>query len=386
MQIRNARVFFRFSCLGTITLMPLLVLPAMIGVLVDESAMAESFAGWSASCNFSGAALVALLMSLRMHHLNLRTVATLGMFLAATADLLSIPSAGWPGLFLAVRFVAGFGTGAAYTAALAAFARYEDTDRGYGIFITLQFLVSGLGLYLLPVYSEVLSTAGMFTVLAALDAAAVMLARYLPGKAVDERAANRRASEMSVLLTTVAVSALLGFFVFEAANTAQFTYVERLGMALQFGEQRVGTGLLIASLVGIPGAFAIVLIGGRYGRIAPLLMGICISITGLILLTTTDSYPFYILGNCFIGFAWAFCLPFAQGLLASLDPDGSVLAAGSFVTTVGGAGGPGLAALLVDGGHYDRVFAMAIALLVLALISFAFANQKTPLQAQPSYD
>jgi hypothetical protein len=30
-QIRNARVFFRFSCLGTITLMPLPILPAMIG-------------------------------------------------------------------------------------------------------------------------------------------------------------------------------------------------------------------------------------------------------------------------------------------------------------------------------------------------------------------
>jgi MFS family permease len=376
-QIQNARVFVHLSCLGTIALMPLLILPAMIGVLVDQSGMAESFAGWSASCNFFGAALVALLMSLRMHHLSLRIFATLGLSLAAIADLLSVLSTGWPTLFLAVRFLAGIGTGAAYTAALAAFARYEDTDRGYGIFITLQFIVSGLSLYLLPVYSSTLGTTGMFFILAGFDSAGVLLARYLPGKAIDERPEKSRASEMSVLMTTVAASALLGFCVFEAANTAQFTYIERLGMALQFGEHKVGTSLLIASFIGIPGAFAIVLMGERYGRLKPLFAGIGVAITGLVLLIVTDTYPFYLLANCCIGFSWAFCLPFIQGLLASLDRDGSVLAAGSFTATIGGAGGPGLAALFVGGGHYDRVFLMGIALFILAVISFSIANRET---------
>ncbi len=376
MQILNARVFVRLSCLGTITLMPLLTLPAMVGVLVDQSGMSESFAGWSASCNFFGAAMVALLMSLRMHHLHLRAVATLGLSLAAVADVLSLLSTGWPALFLAARFLAGIGTGAAYTAALAAFARYEDTDRGYGIFITLQFIVSGLSLYFLPVYSSTLGTTGMFFILAGFDSAGVLLARYLPGKAIDERQTQGRASEMGVLMTTVAVSALLGFCVFEAANTAQFTYIERLGMALQFGEHKVGTAMLIASFMGIPGAFAIVLMGERYGRLKPLLSGIGIAVTGLVILIVTDSYAFYLLANCCLGFAWAFCLPFIQGLLASLDPDGSVLAAGSFTATIGAAGGPGMAALLVDGGNYDRVFMMGIVLFTLAVIGFSIANRK----------
>ena len=62
MQIRNVKAFARLSCLGTIALMPLLILPAMIGVLVDEAGMAESFAGWSASSGAAGPGLAALLV------------------------------------------------------------------------------------------------------------------------------------------------------------------------------------------------------------------------------------------------------------------------------------------------------------------------------------
>jgi hypothetical protein len=52
MHIPHFRHFALFSIIGTVTLMPLLVLPAMIGVLVDNAGMSESSAGWSASANF----------------------------------------------------------------------------------------------------------------------------------------------------------------------------------------------------------------------------------------------------------------------------------------------------------------------------------------------
>ena len=41
-------------------MMPLLVLPAMIGVLVDTADMSESFAGWSASIKLLGGTVVGL--------------------------------------------------------------------------------------------------------------------------------------------------------------------------------------------------------------------------------------------------------------------------------------------------------------------------------------
>ena len=46
MQIANLRQFSVYSVIGTVSFLPLLVLPAMVGVLVDEAALSESFAGW----------------------------------------------------------------------------------------------------------------------------------------------------------------------------------------------------------------------------------------------------------------------------------------------------------------------------------------------------
>jgi predicted MFS family arabinose efflux permease len=369
------RRFGIYSIIGTISLMPLLVLPAMIGTLVDETALSETQAGWSASLNFFGGAAAALLMALRMHRLDLRRVAVLAFSLAALGDLASAFSTGQASLFLPVRLVAGIGAGAAYTVVVAAFARLPDVDRGYGLFVTLQFIVSGIGLYLLPVYSTALGVEGMFLSIAALEIAALTLTTHLPGRASDQSNFHGVQSELHVLLAGATLLGALGFAIFEAANTAQFTYLERLGVSLTLSEQQIGTALLVASLAGIPGAFAIVLLGSRLGRMAPLTTGVGLSICGLLALITGESFASYLLGASLVGFSWAFCLPYIQGLLASLDPHGSAVAAGSASSTIGGSIGPGVAALALGGGSYTHVLGLSMCLLLIALGSFWLASR-----------
>jgi predicted MFS family arabinose efflux permease len=364
-----------YSLIGTISLMPLLVLPAMIGTLVDEAALTEAQAGWSASLNFFGGAAAALFLALRMHRLDLRRVAILAFAVAALGDLASAFLGNNATLFLPIRLFAGIGAGAAYTVAVAAFARLPDVDRGYGLFVTLQFIVSGLGLYILPLYSEALGVEGMFLSIAALDVAGLALTRFLPGRAIAGPARSGMKTELHVLLAWATLLGALGFAIFEAANTAQFTYIERLGVSLALTDQQIGSALLIASLAGIPGAFTIVLLGGRFGRMAPLTFGISLSICGLLALITGTSFGSYLVGASLLGFSWAFCLPYIQGLLAELDPHGSAVAAGAASSTIGGSIGPGLAALVV-GASYTRVFLLAICLLLAALASFWLAGRR----------
>jgi hypothetical protein len=277
---------------------------------------------------------------------------------------------------LPVRLAAGVGAGAAYTVVVAAFARLPDVDRGYGLFVTLQFIVSGIGLYLLPVYSRALGVEGMFLSIAALEIGVLALLRHLPGRAADCRSFGDQKSELHVLLSWAALLGALGFAVYEAANTAQFTYLERLGVSLSLSDQQIGSALLIASLAGIPGAFAIVLLGSRFGRLAPLSLGVGLSLCGLFALMTGDSFGDYLLGASLIGFSWAFCLPYIQGLLASLDPHGSAVAAGSASSTIGGSIGPGLAALALGSGSYTRVLGLSMCLLLIALLSFWLASRR----------
>jgi predicted MFS family arabinose efflux permease len=376
-RVSSFSQFCAYSVIGTVTLMPLLVLPAMVGILVDHAGMTESFAGWVASANFSGGALIGLLIALRIHRLDLKKTAMVGLVVAIGLDTLSaFVATPHPG-FLLLRFVTGVAAGAAHVAALSAFARHDDVDRGYGMFVTLQFVVSGLGLYVLPVYSEHLGASGMYLMFAVLQAIALLLLGTMPGKASDGWAGVQPKSEMAVLLGIITIIAMLGYGMFESANTAQFTYVERLGVSLDYTDQQIGTALMIASLIGIPGAFTIVIIGDRFGRVGPLSFGICVAIAGLVLLITTRSFAWYFAASCCLGLSWAFCLPYFQSLMAALDRHGSAIAAGSSAATVGGAVGPGMAALIVGDGMYQRVFMMSIALFMVAIACFVIATRRT---------
>jgi len=375
MQIPHLRHFAVFSVIGTVTLMPLLVLPAMIGVLVDNAGMSESLAGWSASINFLASAVVGLLMAVRIHHMNLRQVATFALALAVIADLVSGFTAGNTTFFFAARAVAGLLLGAAYITSVSSFARYDGYERGFGLFVTLQFIISGLGLYIVPVYADAMGAKGLFGLFAGMDVIALLLARFLPSEKAAEPGHGISGSELKILMTASAILAIVGFAVFEAANNAQFAYIERFGVALEISDQQVGVALLIASLVGIPGAFSIVIVGQRFGTLSPLVLGISIAIGGLLVLLNAESYGAYFFGGCCMGFSWAFCLPFIQSLLATIDRKGSAISAGTSFSTFGSAFGPGIAATVVAGGKYSNVFLLSIGLFVLTLALFFYANK-----------
>jgi predicted MFS family arabinose efflux permease len=378
MQIANLRQFFVCSVIGTVSFLPLLVLPAMVNVLVDEAGLSESFAGWVSSANFFGFSLVALLMAFRMHRVNLRRMATIAFAIVLTADVISAYLAAPTAAFLLIRFITGSASGAAQIAALSAIGRLDDAERGFGLLITLQFIVAALGCYILPVYSAEIGATGMFLLFAACDLLALALARHLPGRAIDESTGTERKSERNILFAAVTLLALLGYSFFEAAYTAQYTYLGRLGVSLAFSDHEVGTALMVASLAGIPGAFTIIVVGKRFGTIGPLAFGISIGILGLVILITSGEFAWYLMAGICMGFSWAFCLPFIQALMASLDPNGSALAAGASAASIGVAVGPGLAASVVDVGHYESVFLIAIALLIVSMASFFGSIRKTP--------
>jgi len=345
----------------------------MIGVLVDNAGMSEQWAGWSASANFMASAVIGLLVALRVHHLNLRRLTTWALTFAIAADLASGLTAGSLTIFFAARIVAGIMLGVTYVAAVSSLARYDGFERGFGLYVTLQFIVSGLGLYAVPVYADQMGAMGLFGGFAVLDLVALGFARFLPSEKAASSGESESRTELNILLGLTAIMAILGFAAFEAANNAQFTYIERFGVFLDVSDRQIGVSLLIASLVGIPGAFSIVVVGQRFGTLGPLVFGIAIAMAGQAILLFADSYVAYFIGSCCMGFSWAFCLPFIQSFLATIDRKGSAIAAGTSLATLGSAIGPGLAAVVVADNAYGNVFMLSIGLFVVTLLLFVVA-------------
>jgi MFS family permease len=118
---------------------------------------------------------------------------------------------------------------------------------------------------------------------------------------------------------------------------------------------------------------------------AGLACGITLSISGLVIMIFAQGFAPYVLGTVIIGFSWAFCLPYIQGLMASLDPHGSAIAAGSASSTIGGAFGPGLAALVLGSSEYRNVFLFAISLLLVALTGLYFSSHHAARQRPGVY-
>jgi predicted MFS family arabinose efflux permease len=360
--------------LGSITVLPVLILPNLVGSVVDELGFTETQASTAASLNFVAGAIIALVMAFNIRSLNLQKVAVISLFLAAISDFLS----GYTGdnvyLFMTMRALAGLGQGAAYTAVMSSIARTGDPDRGYGILMTMQFGISAIGLYLIPLVLSLAGIQGMFIGLAAMDLIGIFMAyKLIPSKrGIDSNLHDENdlsQVEWKVIFGGAAIMVILGLCFLETAMTAQFSFTERVAtQRLGMEPEAVGSILAIASLLSIPGGFGCVLLGTRYGRSIPLFMGLATSIVGVTLLAMAQDPLMYAISAYILGFTWAFTLPYYQAAQAALCPHGSIVAAGSFSGTMGNAAGPGLAGMAVLIGGYNAVLLMAGAMLLISIL------------------
>ena len=169
---------------------------------------------------------------------------------------------------------------------------------------------------------------------------------------------------------------LAAFCLFEAANFAHFTYIERIGVAFELEPEQIGMVLGLGIVLGIPGGPGVVLLGPRFGRFRPILLGVVCELIALILLLTASGIVTYTVANCLRGMAWAFVLSYLQAIAAEIDPGGGVAA--GIGTPIGGSLGPGVAAMLIAPGYYaDVLWASSFTLLVVTALAFIVTSRKT---------
>lgn len=255
---------------------------------------------------------------------------------------------------------------------MGAFARSREPDRAYGLFMAMQFTLSAAGLYGLPFLLPLAGIEGLFVGFTLLNLLAFRLVGKLPDS--KDRLANAipETIEWRILLSRMSLLCLLGICLFEAATMAHFTYAERIGLTTGLSHGQIGEILAFATILGIPAALAVVVLGDRWGYFLPVLLGASCQIIAVLMLTLGSNPMIYILAMCMLATGWAFSLPYFQAIEAVIDPGGSVVVAGGFATAFGGFIGPAVAATLVRPGIYSAMLltAAVIYLLVILLMRF----------------
>lgn len=360
----EAKRVIRLSILGSVAIMPILILPTMIGALIDYTSFSESEAGWLAAAGFTGSALGAIVAGLRIRHLDPQKLAVFGLIVLGTFDAASALVNHLPvEIFVALRLISGLGGAMIYAAVVASLASTENPERGFGVFMVLQFGLSALGLYGLPYLLPGIGVVGMYLILGVVALIALTLRDSVVHR---EKAVVESAIEIQTLMKPAALFIMFGIGLYETANFMQYTYSERIGIGFGLSNYQIGKGLGIASLLGVPAALVVVWIGDRFGQLPPLLFAIALSVVAHLLLLKPAGVVSYYLAIFALGAAWAIGLAYFYAIEARLDPGGSIVVVGGFFTSCGSVAGPALAATLVGPDEFGGVIAAAIGVYALA--------------------
>ena len=369
MDYKNFSKFFIYSVIGCLTMPGILFGPAMVGILVDQANFSESYAGWVMAYGSAGSALTLIVISGYIHRINLKKLSYVCLSIAVLIDIYCSLAVEPNFIFLASRFAIGVVATIANIAVYTSIASLKNYERGYGLFVMMQYSISGLGLYYLILYSESIGAMGLYQILALLNFLALLLVNQLPNLKNDQNADGNTKSEVTVLLSGVAFMAIIGFGLHEMSGVTQFTFIERIGVSISIESQSLSNIMLIASLLGIPGSMVCIVLGNKFGLLPPFLFGISCCLFGMSILLIEKTFITYALRMCLIGFGWSIALPYIQSHLASIDKKGSALAAGNSLATIGGAAGAALGASLIGlTSNYNMLLQVSILIYILAII------------------
>jgi MFS family permease len=349
---------------------------------VDFGGFSDRAAGLTAGYGAIGSVTVALICALTMHHLRLRTLAMTGLLVAAIANTGAAFYYQQQEVFYLLRVVNAFSDGACYAAIMSCFARQRNSERSYGLFMMLQFGIAAVVLYALPTYLPEMNVTQMYLGFAFFNLLGLSLATLLPNTAALAEGISIRGSEWRLIFTIPALAGLLALCAFEASNVSTDAYIERIAVFAGLTDPEIGSSLGIASLMGVPGALAILWLGSRFGHARPVLLGVAVGAVSLTMTLQANDYRGFLFWLSVHSVTWAFTLPYIQSLLADMDPGGAVVTAGGLASGAGGGLGPSAAAMMVNSHDYSGVLLVGLAAYGFCALATLFAVRRVGVAGQ----
>ena len=162
--------------------------------------------------------------------------------------------------------------------------------------------------------------------------------------------------------------ALLGTFLFQAANMGIYAYM--IGMGKHYGLEPgfISNTLGIAAWIAIAGSVLVILISTRFGRLLPLVLAIAFTAVGTWILHYSGEKSMYWIANVGVGITWAFVISYLLGMCSDFDASGQMAAMGGFASKMGLASGPMVAALVLGEDNYGLLINLATITLIAGLV------------------
>ncbi|MGF6395951.1 MFS transporter [Pseudomonas plecoglossicida] len=351
--------------LGVIGPAVFIVQPGFVQGLVGSYHFDEQQVGYIASAEMWGIALTTLFITFISRRFSWRLLLVLGILLSSAGNLLSTIT-GDATSFAILRCLTGVGSGVLISLSFTVIGLTAKPDRNFGWLIMWVLIYGALGFLAMPSAYELVGMKGVLVFFALFNLLALPFVRFFPVSGENHVMTDERAVTLPPLYRSLAVVAMLFYFV---AQGAVWAYLFLIGTSNGVTEDNVSYGLTLSQFFGIVGALAAAAITCRFGRLTPLALGLLASILSLMALMG-DIGPFtYMIAVCLFNLAWNNTHPYLLAALASFDRSGRTVERGVAAQMIGLAIGPAIAANVIADDNYSNVIWLGIALFAAALVA-----------------
>jgi len=348
---------------------------AFLSAFVDGLGVERDVAGFIVSANKYGAAFGALLATFFVKKLEWRFVLRILFICLIIVDLISTQIKN-PETLILLRFLHGTIGGLSVGFGLSIIARTYNPDKIFGMLLVVQYSFGSIGIYAVPRMVETFGNGAVFGALIIFTIMAISILPFVPNVAKSDNKVSS-SSIFNITIGKFLFLALVSLFLFQAANMGVADYAFELGKDIGLENNKISNILTIANIISISGGALVYLIGTKYGRTLPLIIGISTSAIFTFLLHYSDNVSIYFIANTFTGIAWGFSIPYILGLCATFDKHGQMAALAGFISKMGLATGPLIGSLFIINSGINFIINIAVVSLCISLIAVWLSSRAT---------
>ena len=348
---------------------------AFLSAFVDGLGVQRDVAGYIVSANKYGAAFGALLATFVVKKLEWRYVLRRLFLCLIVVDLISTQIQN-PQTLILLRFLHGTIGGLSVGFGLSIIARTYNPDKIFGMLLVVQYSFGSIGIWAVPRMVESFGYSAVFAALIIFTIMAILILPLVPN-AKKVSVETDSSNIFNIPIGKFLFLALVGLFLFQASNMGVADYAFELGKDIGLENTEISNILTIANVISISGGALVYLIGTKFGRTLPLIIGISVSAIFTFLLHYSDNISIYFIANTVTGIAWGFSIPYILGLCSTFDSHGQMAALAGFVSKMGLATGPLIGSLFIIDYGIELIINIAVFSLVVAMIASWLSSKAT---------
>jgi hypothetical protein len=165
-------------------------------------------------------------------------------------------------------------------------------------------------------------------------------------------------SDLKTVFGPLVLMAFAGMFLYSAAEQALWNFAYNLPLEAGVDPALAAQILGLTVFMGLAGGAVAAVVGVRFGRTFPIVLGCLFSVSGRWLYINSASSSTLLVGALLWGIGFYFVSPYQIGLVAAVDRTGRAAVAIAAASNFGYAVGPGLAGRILQ--NMDRDWLMMI--------------------------